>query len=83
MFVYSRYLRCSSNTNAQNWFVSKSLYGNALTSSSHKDTFPPLIAICHIIKSQCQLFSTGASVRAALACSLQSTGIITDNVSLE
>ena len=36
--------------------VLQSLYGNALTSSSHKDTFPPLIAICQIVNSQCELF---------------------------
>ena len=36
--------------------VLQSLYGNALTSSSHKDTFPPLIAICQIVNSQCKLF---------------------------
>ena len=36
--------------------VLQSLYGNALTSSSHKDTFPPLIAIFQIVNSQCELF---------------------------
>ena len=29
---------------------------NALTSSSHKDSFPHLIAICQIINPQCELF---------------------------
>ena len=36
--------------------VLQSLYGNALTSFSHKDTFPPLIAMCQIVNSQCELF---------------------------
>ena len=44
-------LRCSNNINAQIRFASKLLNGNALTSSSHKDTSPPLIAICQINKT--------------------------------
>ena len=36
--------------------ILQSLYGNGLTSSSYKDTFPPLIAICQTVNSQCELF---------------------------
>ena len=36
--------------------VLQSFYKNALTSSSHKDTFPPVIAICQLINSQCERF---------------------------
>ena len=49
--MYARHLRCSNNTYAQNCFAfetSSSLYGNTLTSSTHKYTFPPLTTICQI-----------------------------------